>query len=158
LRRLALVGLALTLAGLGLAVGFWPLFSVSGADLLASRNVNPPSYYGYSPDARITIHERVLVVNVFNFFGNEVTSLELDDSSAQQTTTVYVQGDASGVVKAGDVIFASAVLRFISSANFYYWQIATPGDVHQSWPVDAVFYGIMGVGVAVLAYAALRKP
>jgi len=158
LRRLALVGLALTLAGLGLAVGFWPLFSVSGADLLESRNVNPPSYYGYSPDARITIHERVLVVNVFNFFGNEVTSLELDDSSAQQTTTVYVQGDASGVVKAGDVIFASAVLRFISSANFYYWQIATPGDVHQSWPVDAVFYGIMGVGVAVLAYAALRKP
>ncbi len=158
MKRLALVGLTLTLAGLGLAVGFWPLFSVSGADLLASRNVNPPAYYGYSPDARITIHERVLAVRVFSFFGNQVTSLELDDSSAQQTTLVYVQGDASGVVKAGDVIFASAVLRFIPSANFYYWEIATPGDVHQSWPVDAAFYGIMGVGVAVLAYAALRKP
>ncbi len=157
MKRLALVGLALTLAGLGLAVGFWPLFSVSGADLLASRNVNPPSYYGYAPDARITIHERVAAVNVFNFFGSQVTSLELDDSSAQQTTLIYVQGDASGVVKDGDVIYASAVLRFIPSANFYYWEIATPGDVHQSWPVDAVFYGIMAVGVAVLAFAALRK-
>ena len=158
MRRLAFVGLALTLAGLGLAVGFWPLFSVSGADLLASRNVNPPAYYGYSPGGRITIHERVLDVSVFNFFGSQVTSLELDDSSAQQTTLVYVQGDASGVVKAGDVIFASAVLRFVPSANFYYWEIATPGDVHPSWPVDAVFYATMAVGVAVLAYAALRRP
>jgi len=158
LRRLAIVGLTLTLAGLGLAVGFWPLYSVSGADLFASRNVNPPSYSGYAPDARITIHERVLGVNVLNFFGSQVTSLELDDGGAQPTTTVYVQGDASGVVKDGDVIYASAVLRFIPSANFYYWEIATPGDVHQSWPVDAVFYGIMAVGVAVLAYAALRKP
>ncbi len=158
MKRLPIIGLALTLAGLGLAVGFWPLFSVSGADLLASRNVNPPAYYGYSPDARITIHERVLDATVFNFFGSQVTSLELDDSSAQQTTLVYVQGDASGAVKAGDVIFTSAVLRFIPSVNFYYWEIATPDDVHQSWPVDAVFYGIMGTGVAVLAYAALRKP
>jgi len=158
LKRLPIIGLALTLAGLGLAVGFWPLFSVSGADLLASRNVNPPAYDGYSPDARITIHERVSDVTVFNFFGSQVTSLELDDSSAQQTTLVYVQGDASGAVKAGDVIFASAVLRFIPSVNFYYWEIATPGDVHQSWPVDAVFYGTMAAGVVVLAYAALRKP
>jgi len=139
-------------------VGFWPLFSVSGADLLASRNVNPPSYYGYAPDSRITIHERILDVRVFSFFGSQVTSLELDDGNAQQTTLIYVQDDASGVVKPGDVIFASAVLRHVESANFYYWVVATPGDIHPSWPVDAVFYGIMAAGVAVLAYAALQRP
>ena len=40
----------------------------------------------------------------------------------------------------------------------YYWVVATPGDIHPSWPVDAVFYGIMAAGVAVLAYAALQRP
>ena len=40
MNRLAVTGLGLTVAGLLLVVGFWPLTSVSGADLLASRNGN----------------------------------------------------------------------------------------------------------------------
>ncbi len=157
MKRLAVIGLALTVAGLALALGFWPLTSVSGADLLASRNASP-QYAGYSPGARITIHERVLDVQVFPFFGDVVTSVELEDGSAQQTTLIYVRGDASDVVKAGDTAYTAAVLRVVQSVSFYYWEVATPADVHPAWPVDAVFYATMAVGVAILAYAALRKP
>jgi hypothetical protein len=30
-------------------------------------------------------------------------------------------------------------------------------NIHQSWPIDAVFYGLMGTGVLVLSIAASRK-
>ncbi len=158
IKRLAIIGLGLTVAGLLLVVGFWPLTSESGAKLLASKNGN--QYSGYAPGARITIHEKILNVSFSNFLGNPHTFLELDDGNPDVTTTILVSGDARGVVAPGNVIFASAVLQSVSFGGFpfEYWEVATPGDVHQSWPVDALFYGIMAAGVALLVVAAFRKP
>jgi len=153
MNRLAVIGLGLTVAGLLLMVGFWPLTSVSGADLLASRNGN--QYNGYTQGSQITVHEEVVDVNYTYFFGN-ITTLELQDGDPNRETVIYVPGDARGVVAPGEVIYASVVLRFIS--GFSYWYVASPADVHLSWPIDALFYGIMAVGVVVLGVAAFRKP
>ncbi len=157
MRRLAIIGLALTVGGLVLAVGFWPLTSVSGAELLAAKSGN--QYTGYAPGARITIHEKVLDLTYTNFLGG-VTTLDLDDGNPDVSTVIYVRGNATAVVHPGDVMFASAVLQVVTilGSSFHYWEVATPGDVHMSWPVDAVFYGIMGTGVVILAIAAFRKP
>ena len=155
IRRFAIVGLGLTVAGLLLVVGFWPLTSLSGAKLLAARNGS--QYPGYAQGAQITVHERVISVSFSNFFGNPTTTLELDDGDPDPNvvTAILVKGDARSVVSEGDVIFATAVLQVVGS--FYYWEVATPGNVHQSWPIDAIFYGVMGTGVVVLAIAAFRK-
>ena len=153
IRRFAIVGLGLTVAGLLLVVGFWPLTSLSGAKLLAARNGS--QYPGYAQGAQITVHERVISVSFSNFFGNPYTTLELDDGDPNVVTAILVKGDARSVVSEGDVIFATAVLQVVGS--FYYWEVATPGNIHQSWPVDALFYGVMGTGVVVLAVAAFRK-
>ncbi|TLZ80932.1 MAG: hypothetical protein E6K11_04090 [Methanobacteriota archaeon] len=153
IRRLAIVGLGLTVAGLLLVVGFWPLTSLSGAKLLAARNGS--QYPGYAQGAQITVHERVISVSFSNFFGNPTTTLELDDGDPNVVTAILVKGDARSVVSEGDVIYATAVLQVVGS--FYYWEVATPGNVHQSWPIDAIFYGVMGTGVVVLAIAAFRK-
>ena len=153
IRRFAIVGLGLTVAGLLLVVGFWPLTSLSGAKLLAARNGS--QYPGYAQGAQITVHERVISVSFSNFFGNPTTTLELDDGDPNVVTAILVKGDARSVVSEGDVIYATAVLQVIGS--FYYWEVATPGNIHQSWPIDAIFYGVMGTGVVVLAIAAFRK-
>ncbi len=156
-RRLPLVGLALTLVGLALAVGFWPLTSVSGADLLASKRADP-HYAGYAPGSRITIREKVLSVSDTGFLGG-TTTLELDDGDTNQATVIYVQGDATNVVQPNEIIYTSAVLTvFAGPYPYYYWDVASPQDVHPSWPIDAVFYGIMAAGVATLVVAAFRKP
>ncbi len=154
MNRLAVTGLALTVAGLLLVVGFWPLTSVSGADLLASRNGN--QYTGYTQGSQITVHEKVVDVSFTNFFGNPTTTLEIEDGNPNEPTVIYVRGDARGVVSPGDVIFAYATLQLVT--GFYYWEVASPGNVHLSWPIDALFYGIMAVGVVVLGVAAFRKP
>ncbi len=154
MNRLAVTGLALTVAGLLLVVGFWPLTSVSGADLLASRNGN--QYTGYTQGSQITVHEKVVDVSFTNFFGNPTTTLEIEDGNPNEPTVIYVRGDARGVVSPGDVIFAYATLQLVT--GFYYWEVASPGNVHLSWPIDALFYGIMAVGVVVLGGAAFRKP
>ena len=154
MNRLAVTGLGLTVAGLVLVVGFWPLASVSGADLLASRNGN--QYTGYTQGSQITVHEKVVDVSFTNFFGNPTTTLEIEDGNPNEPTVIYVRGDARGVVSPGDVIFAYATLQLVT--GFYYWEVASPGNVHLSWPIDALFYGIMAVGVVVLGGAAFRKP
>ena len=154
MNRLAVTGLGLTVAGLLLVVGFWPLTSVSGADLLASRNGN--QYTGYTQGSQITVHEKVVDVSFTNFFGNPTTTLEIEDGNPNEPTVIYVRGDARGVVSPGDVIFAYAALQLVT--GFYYWEVASPGNVHLSWPIDALFYGIMAVGVVVLGVAAFRKP
>jgi len=154
MNRLAVTGLGLTVAGLVLVVGFWPLASVSGADLLASRNGN--QYTGYTQGSQITVHEKVVDVSFTNFFGNPTTTLEIEDGNPNEPTVIYVRGDARGVVSPGDVIFAYATLQLVT--GFYYWEVASPGNVHLSWPIDALFYGIMAVGVVVLGVAAFRKP
>jgi len=154
MNRLAVTGLGLTVAGLLLVVGFWPLTSVSGADLLASRNGN--QYTGYTQGSQITVHEKVVDVSFTNFFGNPTTTLEIEDGNPNEPTVIYVRGDARGVVSPGDVIFAYAALQLVT--GFYYWEVASPGNVHLSWPIDALFYGIMALGVVVLGVAAFRKP
>ncbi len=154
MNRLAVTGLGLTVAGLLLVVGFWTLTSVSGADLLASRNGN--QYTGYTQGSQITVHEKVVDVSFTNFFGNPTTTLEIEDGNPNEPTVIYVRGDARGVVSPGDVIFAYATLQLVT--GFYYWEVASPGNVHLSWPIDALFYGIMAVGVVVLGVAAFRKP
>src|SRR5256712_2353884 len=153
MNRLAVAGLAMTVAGLLLVVGFWPLTSVSGADLLASKNGN--QYNGYTQGSQITVHERVIDVTFTNFFGNPTTTLYLEDGDPSTDTFLNVRGDARNVVSPGDVIFAFATLQVIS--GFYYWEVASPGNVHRSWPIDTLFYGIMAAGVVVLAVAAFRK-
>jgi len=154
MNRLAVTGLGLTVAGLLLVVGFWTLTSVSGADLLASRNGN--QYTGYTQGSQITVHEKVVDVSFTNFFGNPTTTLEIEDGNPNEPTVIYVRGDARGVVSPGDVIFAYATLQLVT--GFYYWEVASPGNVRLSWPIDALFYGIMAVGVVVLGVAAFRKP
>ena len=155
--KLAIVGLVLTVVGAILAVGFWPLTSMSGAELLAARSGS--RYLGFAPGARITVHEKVIGVSFANFLGTPFTTLDLDDGNPDVATTVAVRGDARGVVAIGDVIFASAVLQSVTilGSQFDYWEVATPADLQPSWPVDAVFYGLMAVGVVVLAFAAFRK-
>ena len=153
MNRLAVAGLAMTVAGLLLVVGFWPLTSVSGADLLASKNGS--QYNGYTQGSQITVHERVIDITFTNFFGNPTTTLYLEDGDPSTDTFLNVRGDARNVVSPGDVIFAFATLQVIS--GFYYWEVASPGNVHLSWPVDALFYGIMAAGVVVLGVAAFRK-
>ena len=153
MNRLAVTGLGLTVAGLLLVVGFWPLTSVSGADLLASKNGS--QYNGYTQGSQITVHERVIDITFTNFFGNPTTTLYLEDGDPSTDTFLNVRGDARNVVSPGDVIFAFATLQVIS--GFYYWEVASPGNVHLSWPVDALFYGIMAAGVVVLGVAAFRK-
>ena len=92
--------------------------------------------------------------------GFEARPPELDGGSVAdallEPTVIYVRGDARGVVSPGDVIFAYATLQLVT--GFYYWEVASPGNVHLSWPIDALFYGIMAVGVVVLGGAAFRKP
>jgi len=153
MNRLAVTGLGLTVAGLLLVVGFWPLFSVSGADILASRNGN--QYNGYAQGAQITVHEKIIDIMFSNFFGTPTTALQLEDGNPNADTWLYVRGDARNVVSPGDVIFAPATLQVIS--GIYYWEVASPGDIHPSWPADALFYGIMAAGVVVLGVAAFRK-
>ena len=69
-------------------------------------------------------------------------------------------GNATGVVAPGDVIFASAVLLVLTilGSSFHDPEVATPGDVHPSRPVDVVLYETLGTGVVILAIVALRKP
>ncbi len=158
LNRLAIVGLAVTVVGALLAVGFWPLASMSGAELLAARNGN--RYPGFATGARITVHEKVLDVTFSSFLGASFTTLEIDDGDSSQSTTILVRGDVRGVVGAGQVIYAYAVLQNVTfiGSSFEYWEVPTPADIHASWPVDTVFYSIMIVGVVVLAFAAFRGP
>ena len=116
MNRLAVTGLGLTVAGLLLVVGFWPLTSVSGADLLASRNGN--QYTGYTQGSQITVHEKVVDVSFTNFFGNPTTTLEIEDGNPNEPTVIYVRGDARGVVSPGDVIFAYTSRPYVSASAF----------------------------------------
>jgi len=153
MRWVAILGLVLTILGLLLAVGYWPLTSVSGSELAAAWDENTGDYPAYPVGSRITVHERVLNVDYNSFFGT--TIIELDDGNPNRATSLVVRGDATGAVRPNDVIYTYAILQEIFT--FQVWEVSTPADIHPSWPVDALFYGIMASGVAVLAYGALAK-
>ena len=153
MRKLAVLGLVLAVVGGGLALGFWPLTSVSGAKLAAAL-ASDGTYTGYAVGSRITIREKVVDVQYTEVFGTSI--VELEDGNPGVDTAVAVRGDARPVALIGSYIYTSAVLQeFIT---FQYWEVSTPADIHPSLPVDAAFYGLAGLGVVLLVVAALRRP
>src|SRR2546428_13352139 len=112
MNRLAVIGLGLTVAGILLVIGFWPLFSVSGADLLASKNGN--QYTGYTQGPQITVHERVIDITFTNFFGNPTTTLYLEDGNPNADTFLNVRGDARTVLSAADGILTPPRHQLVS--------------------------------------------
>ncbi len=151
-RRVAAVGLVLVVLGAALALGYWPLTSVSGSQLLAAHQGN--EYVGYAVGSRITIHEKVLAVAYSQLLGTSL--VEIEDGNPDVATTVTVRGDARAAAPVNATVYASAVLQ--TFLTVLYWEVASPGDVHLSWPVDAAFYGILVLGVLLLAVAAFRRP
>lgn len=73
MKRLGIVGLVIALVSLFLAVAYWPLTSVSGPQLLASESNG--GFAGYPVGAKVTIHEKVLNVSYYTFFGTQGTVL-----------------------------------------------------------------------------------
>ena len=69
---------------------------------------------------------------------------------------VVVEGDARGTVTSGEVVSTPAVLEQ-TIAGIEYWQVSTPSDIHAAWPVDAAFYGTIGVGVLCVVADAVRE-
>jgi hypothetical protein len=154
MKRLAIVGVVLALVGLLLAVAYWPLTSVSGAQLRTAEQGN--GFLGYAVGARVTIHERVDNVSYASIFGPSVTVLWIDSGDPNDPIPVYVQGDARPVVTPGEVVYMPATLQQ-TLFGIEYWQVSTPSDVHAAWPIDAAFYGAVGLGVVCLAVDAVRS-
>ncbi len=156
MRKMMTVGVVLAAIGVVLLLAFWPLTSLSGAQLLAARQGN--DYPAYADGAQITIHETVLDVHSGNFLGSGFTFLVLQTNDPTQNVTVYVQGDASGVVSPGEVVYVTAVLHRVTflGQSVAYWDVPTPQDIHASLPVDATFAGITVAGVVVAVVGAVR--
>jgi len=154
MKRLAIVGIVLALVGLLLAVAYWPLTSVSGPQLRADEQGN--GFLGYAVGARITIHEKIDNVSYAQIFGPSVTTLWMDSGDPNNPVPVYVQGDARPVVTPGEVVYMPATLEQ-TVFGIEYWQVSSPSDVHAAWPVDAVFYGALGLGVICLVADAVRN-
>ena len=157
MKRLAIVGIALALVGLLLAVAYWPLTSVSGPQLSADEQGS--GFLGYAVGAKVTIHEKVDNVSYSSFLGPSITVLWMDSGDPRNPVPVYVQGDARPVVTPGEVVYMPAVLEE-TLLGIQYWQVSTPSDIHAAWPIDAAFYGAMGLGVVLVnadAYRSHRK-
>ncbi len=153
MKRLAVVGIALALVGLLLAVAYWPLTSVSGVQLRSNEAGN--GYLGYAVGAKITIHEKVDNVSYSSLFGPSATVLWIDSGDPNHPVPVYVEGDARPVVTLGEVVYMPAVLEQ-GPFGFEYWQVSTPSDIHAAWPIDAAFYGALGLGVVFVIADAMR--
>lgn len=154
MKRLAVAGIVLALVGLFLAVAYWPLTSVSGPQLRADEQGN--GFLGYAVGARATIHEKIDNVSYSSFLGPSITVLWIDSGDPNNPVPVYVQGDARPVVTPGEVVYMPAVLEQ-TVLGLEYWQVSTPSDVHAAWPIDAAFYGTMGLGVVLVVADALRS-
>src|SRR2546426_5585482 len=151
MERLAILGLVLTISGAVLSVGFWPLASVSGAELLAAQSTGQ-----YGVGSRVFIREKVLDLTYVNIFGANRTMLELEDGNPNTGTYVFVHGDARPVVAPGSYYFFTAARA--SSGFGMYWEVASPAEIQPSLPIDALFFSDLAIGVLILAIVALRKP
>lgn len=149
MRKKTAAGIALVVVGLFLVFGFWPLFSVNGVKLAAAQSGG--SYYGYAPGAQVLLHDKVVDVSYSAVLG--VTYLDFNSGDPNAPFTVIVQGDARGVVAPGETIYATAYLQS-GLLGLEAWEIPSPGNIQQAWPVDALFYGVTGVGVLSLLVAA----
>ena len=154
MKRLAIVGVVLALVGLVLAVAYWPLTSVSGSQLRADEQGN--GFLGYAVGATITIHERIDNVSYAQVFGPSVTVLWMHSGAPNNPVPVYVQGDARHAITPGETVYMPAVLEK-TVLGIEYWQVSSPSDVHAAWPVDAAFYGALGLGVVCLVADAVRN-
>ena len=154
MKRLAIAGIVLALVGLLLAVAYWPLTSVSGSQLRADEQGN--GFLGYAVGAKVTIHEKIDNVSYSSLLGPSITVLWIDSGDPNNPVPVYVQGDARPVVTPGEVVYMPAVLEQ-ALLGFQYWQVSTPSDIHAAWPVDAAFYGAIGLGVVFLVVDAVRS-
>ena len=153
MKRLAIVGLVLALVGLVLAVAYWPLTSVSGSQLRADEQGN--GYLGYAVGAQVTIHEKVDNVSYSSFLGPSVTVLWMDSGEPGNPVPVYVEGDARPVVTPNEVVYMPATLEQ-TVFGIEYWQVSSPSNIHAAWPIDAAFYGAIGLGVGCLTVDAVR--
>ncbi len=154
MKRLAIVGIALALVGLLLAVAYWPLTSVSGPQLRADEQGN--GFLGYAVGAQVTIHEKVDNVSYTSFLGPSVTVLWIDSGDPNNPVPVYVEGDARPVVTAGEVVYMPAVLEQ-TLLGIEFWQVSTPSAIHAAWPIDAAFYGALGLGVVFVIADSYRS-
>lgn len=157
MRKMLAIGVLLAVLGVVLLLAFWPLTSVSGAQLLAARQGT--DYPAYADGAQITIHDKVVDVRSGTFLGSGYTFLVLETNDPTQNITVYVQGDTNGSVTAGEVVYMTAVLRRVTflGQSYSYWDVPTPQDIHDSLPVDATFAGITVAGVVVAVLGAARR-
>lgn len=153
MRKLAVAGLILTIVGILLVVGFWPLTSVSPSQLLAAHSNG--SYAGYAVGTRITIHGQVMDASYADYFGAPLTRLDLNSGDPNNPVSVYVQGDARGAVTPGETVYMSAVLEQVFGVE--YWQVSTPTDVHAAWPVDYGMYGLTVLGVVMVGVGSLSR-
>ena len=92
----------------------------------------------------------------FRDFYTPVTVLWMDSGDPRNPVPVYVQGDARPVVTPGEVVYMPAVLEE-TLLGIQYWQVSTPSDIHAAWPIDAAFYGAMGLGVVLVTADAYRS-
>ena len=157
MRKMLGIGVLIAVVGVVLLLAFWPLTSVSGAQLLNAQQGN--DYPTYADGTQITIHATVADMHSGSFLGSSYTFLDLQTNDPNHNVTVYVQGDASGSVSAGETVYMTAVLHRVTllGASLAYWEVPTPQDIHPSLPVDASFAGISLAGVVVAAVGALRK-
>ena len=153
MKRLVVVGIVLALVGLVLAVAYWPLTSVSGAQLRADEQGG--GFLGYAAGAKITIHEKIDNVSYVSFLGPSTTVLWIDSGDPGNPVPVYVEGDARPVVTPGEVVYMPAVLEQ-TVLGLEYWQVSTPSDINAAWPVDYAFYGTKGFGVVLVVADSLR--
>src|SRR3989454_798801 len=129
MERLAILGLVLTISGAVLSVGFWPLASVSGAELLAAQSTGQ-----YGVGSRVFIREKVLDLTYVNIFGANRTMLELEDGNPNTGTYVFVHGDArpalgerKGVTRVSVPVLTALAIAFILLA-------ATPAPAKAQGP------------------------
>ncbi len=152
MKRLAIVGVVIALVGLLLVVAYWPLTSVSGAQLRADESGG--GYTGYSVGATATIHGKIDNVSYLPLLGTTV--LGIDSGDPNNPVPVYVEGDARPVVTPGEAVYMRATLE-PAILGIEYWQVSTPSDIHAAWPIDYAFYGAVGLGVVLVVVDAVRS-
>jgi len=140
------IGIFVLIAGLFLVFAFWPLVSVTGEDLRLDREIL--HYRSYNEGDKVLIHERIVRLDGIVWFGLNMTQVEIEDGSATEQTFFYVQGDATKDFKAGDMIYTTLTLKQLFGLE--YWQVDNVGDIHQSWPVDVIFYLVTLLGAILL--------
>lgn len=150
-----LLGLVLLAVGVLLLVGFWPLASYDGRELLAARSGN--DYVGFAPGDTVLFRGLALDVAFVDlpFTEEDFTLVEVQDGDPDEDTVVVVRGDARGRIAEGSEFYATLTLRQGFSIGPVtlpgeYWEMARPEDARSPFVIDAVFGAATLLGGAVL--------